>query len=156
VTRKPTNKTIDDLAGHAGGKVSDGVSAAKDPAEKAGVAFPGGYDEVVRMNRKALDAVAQASGVFARTYDEMGRAVFAYTQALTDMSVSAGKALLGARTLGDVAEVQSAFARTSFDSLIAETTKLSELSLKAADEALEPLQEHLRAAMQRTVRPQVA
>ena len=155
MTSKPTDKAVTDPAGNAGSQASDGGSAAKGQ-EKAGVAFLRGYDEVARMNREALDAVVQASGVFARTYDEMGRAVFAYTQALTDMSVSAGKAMLGARTLGDVAEVQSAFARTSFDSLVAETAKLSELSLKAANEALGPLQVHLRAAMRRTVRPQAA
>jgi hypothetical protein len=47
--------------------------------------------------------------------------------------------MLGVKTLSDAMEVNTGFARSSFDTLVGGSAKLSELGVKLATEASQPL-----------------
>jgi phasin family protein len=64
-------------------------------------------------------------------------------------SVAAGKALVGAKTLKEVIDVSSSLAKSSFDKMVAESSKLSQLSSKLAEEALAPINSRVNAAVQK-------
>jgi hypothetical protein len=55
-----------------------------------------------------------------------------------------------------VVDVQSDYARTSFDSLVNEGSKLSELGVKVANEALEPIQSRINVAVEKILKPAAA
>ena len=129
------------------------LALTKENLTKANDQLFKGYDDMTKTGKENVDAFVQASTVFARAVEDMSKAVFAYTQASVDMSVSTGKALLTAKSLREVVDLQNEFARTSFDSLLAEATKLSELSVKAANQALEPIQARVNATVATFAKP---
>ena len=73
-----------------------------------------------------------------------------------EASAQAAKALLAARTLREAVDVQTDFAKSSFDKLVAESTKLSEISVKVANEAAEPISARVNAAIEKILKPVAA
>jgi phasin family protein len=132
------------------------MAMTREHMEKANRQLFQGFDEMTKLQKENVDAFVQASTVVARAFEDMGKAYMAYAQAAADMSLATGKAMLGAKTLHEVVDLQNEFAKTSFDSLLAETTKLSELSLKAANEAMEPIQARVNVAMEKIAKPLAA
>jgi phasin family protein len=147
----------EDIAAHAKETVETVMKASQEATQK-------GYEQAMAMTREHMeklqkenvDAFVQASTVVARAFEDMGKAYMAYAQAAADMSLATGKAMLGAKTLHEVVDLQNEYAKTSFDSLLAETTKLSELSVKAANEAMEPIQARVNVAMEKMAKPLAA
>jgi phasin family protein len=132
------------------------MAMTREHMEKANRQLFQGFDEMTKLQKENVDAFVQASTVVARAFEDMGKAYMAYAQAAADMSLATGKAMLGAKTLHEVVDLQNEYAKTSFDSLLAETTKLSELSVKAANEAMEPIQARVNVAMEKMAKPLAA
>ena len=63
------------------------------------------------------------------------------------------KALMGCKTLRDVIDLQADFARSNFDALVAEGTKLSETSFKLTNEAIAPIQARVTVAVEKLTKP---
>jgi len=66
------------------------------------------------------------------------------------------KALLAAKTLREAADLQNDWAKASFDKLVAEGTKVSELSVKVANEAFQPLNARMNVAVEKLFKPVTA
>jgi phasin family protein len=60
---------------------------------------------------------------------------------------------MGCKDLREVVDVQSDFARESFDRLMNEGSKLSEIGVKVANEALEPIQARVNVAVEKIFKP---
>ncbi len=56
---------------------------------------------------------------------------------------------MGAKTINDVFDIQSEMMKTNFDSFVAESTRLSEMSMKVANEAMAPLQSSFTTFVER-------
>lgn len=113
-------------------------------------------DEVAAFGKANLDAYLKAGSTLAKGFEEMTRAVAAYGQVNVSTTVDATKALFGAKTIHDVANLQNDFAKKAFDSLVTETTKLGELSVRVANEAIEPLNARVSAVIETYAKPTVA
>jgi phasin family protein len=59
--------------------------------------------------------------------------------------VSAAKALMTARSMQELIERQTEYARSSFDSYVAELNQLSDVMVGVAREALQPFSERVNA-----------
>lgn len=134
---------------HATTTIQQGKTMTQNPFEKVNLNMSQGYEDFAKLQKENVDAVMKAAQVLAKATEEMGKAMMAYTQASVDLAVTTGKAMLGAKTLKEVYEVQNEYAKTSVDGFLAETTKLSELSVKAANQAFEPIQARLNETVDR-------
>lgn len=134
----------------------DAVAATKVNVAKASEAAVKGYDEVKVEGQVTFDAVTRASAVFTKGVEAFGQEVIAYAQNSVAQNVEAVKALTTAKTFKDVIELQTGFARTSFDRFLAESAKLSELSVKVATETVAPLQDRASVAAKKIWKPLAA
>ena len=126
------------------------MSMTKEQVEKASAAFFKGYGEMSSLNKETVDAVVKAGDVLAKGAETVGKAYFDYAQASAEASVEATKALMGAKTVKDMVDIQSEFARTSFDNFMAESTRISELTVKLANDAFAPIQAQVNATFEKT------
>jgi phasin family protein len=62
-------------------------------------------------------------------------------------------ALLAAKTLEDVVQLNTDFAKTSVESMLSNSAKLSELSVRVANEALAPLGGRIEATLAKLTKP---
>lgn len=133
--------------------IEQAVQLAKDNVEKASTAFFKGYDEFSVMSKGNVEAVVKAGSIYARGLEDLSKTVMAMTQSQFEASVAAAKAVLGCTSLRQMVDLQTDLARTNFDKFVADGSKLSEISLKVANEALEPIQARVNVAVEKFIKP---
>jgi phasin family protein len=111
------------------------------------------YEEFSELSKENIDAFVKSGTIVAKGFEEAGKAWIDFTRRSFETSVETAKAVMGAKDLREVVDVQSDFARTSFDSLVNEGSKLSELGVKVANEALEPIQSRINVTVEKILKP---
>jgi phasin family protein len=129
------------------------MSLTKEQVEKAQTAFFKSYGEIQVFGKDNVEAVFRASTIAAKGAEEFSRAVFAFAQAQVETQMNATKAILGCTSLRQVVDVQTDLAKTSFDKVVAEGSKFSELATKVANEAFEPIQARVNVAVEKFMKP---
>jgi phasin family protein len=115
------------------------VTVAKDNMEKASAAAFKGYDQFDSYSQANYDALTMSFGIVTKGFEDVSKAWFAYTQTSVDAGVDFSKKVIGAKSVNEIVDLQNDFAKSSFESFVAESTKLSEISVKTANEAIEPI-----------------
>lgn len=128
----------------------------KEQAERTSAMLFRGFDDLALLSKENLDALMAANTVVAKGLEEIGKEVAVYTQVSFESAATAARALFGAKTLKDVIEVNNDFAKASFESFVANSTKISEIGVKAANEALQPISARVNVAIERLKKPLAA
>jgi len=132
------------------------VSMTKEQVEKARTVFVKGYEDMTSLSKDNVDAIVKASTIAARGYEVMSKEMMGFAQAQLESNMAAMKAMLGCKTLKEVVEVQTAYTRTAFDTFVAESTKLSDMGVKVANEAFAPITSQVNVAIERIAKPVAA
>jgi phasin family protein len=132
------------------------LGATREQLEKASVSAFKAYEEFSKFQKDNYDAYLAASTIFAKGAENVGKAWMSLTQESLESAAQTAKALLGAKTLREAVDLQSDFAKANFDKLVAEGTKLSELSVKVANEAFAPLNARVNVAVEKMLKPVAA
>jgi len=132
--------------------VDKAVSITKDHVDAAAKAHSAafqGYEDILSFSKDNIDALVKSSSILARGLQDLSKSIVSLTQAQIDESVAASKALASAKTLKEVIDLSSSLAKTNFDKLVAESTKLQQLTTKLAEEATAPINSRVEAAVAR-------
>ncbi len=129
--------------------VEQAVAYTKEQMDKVSKQVFSAYDELAGFQKENVDAVLASSTVLAKGMENLSKAVMAFSQAQIEQSMAAAKAMAGVKTLRELVDLQTEFARTSFDAMIAEATKVSEMSVKVANEAIEPISARVNATVEK-------
>ena len=125
------------------------VETTKAQVEKANEAVVKGYDEFAALQKESVDALIKAGTIWAKGAEDFGKAYLALAQETAEANSEAAKALFSAKSFDEAIELQGEIARKSFDKSLSEGSKLSELSLKVANEAFQPIQQQLASAVEK-------
>lgn len=115
------------------------VAATKVQAEKASAAAFKGYDDMAAVGKQTLDAYVKSGTVFAKGFELFSKEVLAFTQLSFESSTLAAQALINAKSLQEVVDLQTEYSRKSFDTVVEESGKLTEISMGVANKAMEPI-----------------
>ena len=97
-------------------------------------------DEVAEWNKGNLDALFTASEIAKKGAEAMAEELTAFNKAaMTDAAVAA-RDLIGVKSYPEFVQKQTESVRSAFDRMVAETTRISEMSASLATEVSEPLQ----------------
>jgi len=131
-------------------------ASSKEQMEKFSVSGFKSYEEFSKFSKENLDAAVAATTIAAKGYENLGKAWMTLMQESMEQGAQTAKALLGAKTLREAVDLQTDYAKTSFDKLVAEGTKMSEIGLKVANEALEPISARVNVAVEKLLKPAAA
>lgn len=129
--------------------VEETINQAKEQMEKFGLTVFKGYEDAAQSSKETVEAAVKSSQLFAEGAKEVGKAISEMTQSSLEMSMQAGQAMLGVKTFKDFMDLQSDFAKKSFDQMIAGTSKVSDLAVKVANEAFEPLAQRVNETIEK-------
>ncbi len=139
------------------------VSAGKEQVEKVFAmgkerieAAVKSYEDVAAFNKQSVEAVVAAGNVAAKGLEGLNAEVLAFSKAQIEDTVAAAKAMMGVKTLQELVDLHSGYAKTAFDAFVSETTKLGELSTKLAQETFEPINAQVKAAVEKFAKPLAA
>lgn len=132
------------------------ATAAKEQFEKTTAQLLKGYEDLQAASKANVEALVESSTIAAKGAEDLSREVVAYGQSALDKSITTGKALLTAKSLQEVVELQNGFFKSSFDSFVSEATRIQELSVKVTNEALAPLSARVNATVETFSKPLAA
>ena len=151
--QKETIETVVRAGADAATKgVDKAVAMTKEQVEaavKAGALAFKNYEEMLQFSRENVEAVVKAGSIVAKGVQDLSHQWVVLAQASIDEQVAVGKALIGAKSIKEVVDLSSSVAKTSFDKLLAEGSKLSQVSSKLAEEAISPLTSRVSAAVEK-------
>ncbi len=96
-------------------------------------------EEFVSFGQGNLEAFAKSSQIWATGVQDLGKHVAANAQAQLEQTIATFKALAGVKSLKEAIDLQSSLARASVEKAVAETGKLTDASLKLAEQAIAPI-----------------
>ena len=117
------------------------------PAPAPAAAAPG--EDFVALGRANLEAMVRAGTILGHGLQDIGRVMIGLAQDSVAQGVDATQRLMAARTVEEVVDLQSSLARSGLSRLLADGSRLSELSVKLAQDAFAPLGERLSATVDR-------
>jgi phasin family protein len=132
------------------------VEATKDQLAKAAETQFKAVDEATAFGKSNAEAFIQAGTIFFHGFEELARTVVGMTQAQVETSMSTAKALIGAKTLTELTDLQNAYAKSTFDHVVSEATHLSEIAIKVTNDAMEPIGARVTAAIEHMSKPTFA
>jgi len=119
-----------------------------------------GFSKVARdaaeFGRANLEAVAQSAQAYAQATQALSRQALALAQDLNTQAIEGAKALAGAKSLKEVTEIQALFARSAFERVTSEGSRLQQAALQEIERAFTPLTQRVAAATAQTARPLAA
>ena len=159
-TMKTSKETFEDVTAKSTDFVQKGydqvLGASREQFDKASVSAFKAYEEFSKFQKDNYEAFVAASTIFAKGAENVGKAWMTLSQEAMEAAAQTAKSLLGAKTLREAVDLQSDFAKSNFDKFVAEGTKMSELTVKVANEAFAPLNARVNVAVEKLLKPVAA
>jgi len=96
-------------------------------------------EELTELQKGNMEAMVASTKVAAKGLETIGQEVAEYSRKSFEDASAALKGFAEVKSATDFFRLQSDFARTQFDSLVAESSRLSETMLKLAGDVAQPL-----------------
>jgi phasin family protein len=105
--------------------------------------------EMNTHSKKNLEAVVVSVTAATKGAETLGARAMAYSKKSMEDHVVAAKSLAGAKSVQEAIELQTNFAKSAFETYVAEVTKMSETVAASMKETVAPLNERVTALVER-------
>jgi len=119
--------------------------AFKDAVEKSLAAV----NEANSYSKKNLEAVVASVTAATKGAETLGAQAMSYSKASLEGQVAAAKSLAGAKSIQEVVELQTAYAKSALETYMAEVGKMSETVAASVKDSLKPLNERVTAVVEK-------
>ena len=106
-------------------------------------------EELTDLAKGNIEAVVASSKVAARGVETLGQEAAEYSRRSFEQASNAFKSFAEVKSPTEFFKLQSDFARSAFDGVVAETSKMSEAMIKLAGEVAEPISSRYAIAAER-------
>ena len=122
--------------------VDDAQKAATEGYEK----LTKGFEDIAAFNQDNVDAIVKSSGIAVKAVEELNAEIVSFSKKSVEEGVAAAKELSAIKTMPELLEKQTAFAKSSVDDFMKQATKFNELAMAAAKDVFEPMNARATAA----------
>jgi phasin family protein len=120
-------------------------TAFKDGVEKTLAAF----NEANSLSKKNLEAYVASVSAAAKGAEIVGAQAMAFSKKTFDDQIAAARSLATAKSVQEVVELQTTFARSFLETYMSEAGKLSETVSSAVKDSMKPLNERVTDLVER-------
>ncbi len=128
----------------------------KDQFDKAGGTMFKGFDDVAAFGKDNMEAVVTAGNIATKGWQDLGAAWFAFAKGAVDTNVAVMQAMMTVKSPQELVNIQSSYAKSTFDSFVAEGSKLSEMGVKVTNDAMAPINARVNATVEKFSKPLAA
>ncbi|MGH7024466.1 MAG: phasin family protein [Caulobacteraceae bacterium] len=122
-----------------------GNKAFKDSFEKSFGAFA----ELNAHSKKNFEAAVASMTAATKGAETLGAHAVAFSRKAVEDQVAAAKTLAGAKSVQEVIELQTSFAKSAFETYVAEMNKMAETVAASMKESAAPISERVTAFVER-------
>jgi phasin family protein len=141
---KETVKTTEKVKATAEQFTTAGTKAFKDGVEKS----LAGLNAMNAHSKQNLEALVASATATAKGAETLGAQAMAYGKTAVEKHVEAAKALSSARSVQEAIELQSTYAKSAFETYMAEMSRASEIFSTTLKGAFRPLNERATAMVE--------
>ncbi|RAK61547.1 phasin family protein [Phenylobacterium hankyongense] len=120
------------------------------------VAFKDGVEKTLATlneanthSKKNLEAVVASVTAATKGAEALGAQAMAFSKSSFENQVAAAKSLAGAKSVQEVVELQTAFAKSALESYMAQVGQMSETVSASVKDSMKPLNERVTAMVER-------
>lgn len=106
-------------------------------------------EDLTELTKGNVEAIVASSRVAAKGVEALGQEAVEYGKKSFETATTTFKSFAGAKSPTELYQLQSDFAKTSFDSAIAEASKVSESLVKLTSEIFQPISSRYAVAMEK-------
>ena len=106
-------------------------------------------EELTELTKGNVEAIVASTKVAAKGVETLGQELAEFSRKSFEDASAAMKGIADVKSPTDFFRLQSDFARSQFDLMVAETSKLSETMIKLAGQAAEPITGRYSVAAER-------
>ncbi len=121
--------------------LENGAAALKTGLEKT----LKGYDAILGYGKETAEAVMKSATVAGKSVESINNEIYSYSKQSIEDSVAATKAVMGSKSVHEAFEFQTDFAKSAFESYVAELSKISELAAAATKDTFAPFKGRVQA-----------
>jgi phasin family protein len=109
-------------------------------------------EEMLAFNQGNFEAVVKSGKIWSSGVQEITQQVVASAQASFDETLATCRALGAVKSLKEAVDLQASLARSSMEKAVAETGRLTDASVKLAEQAMAPLTQRYALAVEKFAR----
>jgi hypothetical protein len=98
-------------------------------------------EDLQQMSKDQMEAATTSATAWSKGLQQIATEASDYTKKSFEASSGLVEKLLGVKTLDKAIEIHTEFAKTSYEGLVAQATKIGELYTSMAKEAFKPVEE---------------
>ncbi len=98
------------------------------------------FDDIQKLGKDNMDATVKALGAFSMGAQQIATESADYAKKSFEQSTATLEKLVGAKTLDKAIEIQTDFAKSSYESIVAQSTKIGELYANLFKDAMKPVE----------------
>jgi phasin family protein len=106
-------------------------------------------EEMVSFSQGNMEAFVKASQIFTTGMQDISKHLAASTKTSSEEYVAFTKTLMGVKSVKEAVDLQSGFAKSSVEKAVAETSKITDASVKLAEQAIAPITARLTLAVEK-------
>ncbi len=105
-------------------------------------------EQFVQFSQGNVEALVKSSQIMASGFQEMTKLMASHAQSSLDHTMSTFKAMTSVKSIKEAVDLQTAYAKDAMEKAVAESGKLTEHSMKLAEQALAPISARVNAAVE--------
>ncbi len=99
-----------------------------------------GFDELQKLSKEGMDRAMISIGAWSKGVQAITAEVTEGSKRAYEANSAFVQDLMGARTLDRAIEVQTGYAKSAYETLVAQTTKLNEMWVDMTKDAVKPFE----------------
>lgn len=99
-----------------------------------------GMEDFQKLNKEGMDTAMKAFGSYGKGLQAIAVEMADYSKKSFEDGTAALEKLMGAKTLDKAVEVQSEYIKSSYEGMVSQMTKLSEMYVDLAKDAYKPFE----------------
>ena len=140
-TTKTAKSAAETVTATAEAAVAQGTQSVRENVERAMAAA----SEMNSFGKENFEALVASSTAATKGIEAISARAVAYSKTALEAHMSAAKSIMTSKSVQELVEKQSEYARSAFDGYVAELTSLSDLMSGFAKDAMKPLNERVNA-----------
>jgi phasin family protein len=104
--------------------------------------------KITSFGQGNVEAIMKSGQVWAAGCQDISKALAVTAQAQFDLTMSTWRALISGKSLKDVMEMRASVPQASFEKVLAETGRITDASVKLAEEAMAPIAARIAVALE--------
>jgi hypothetical protein len=104
------------------------------------------FEDFQKFSKQQLDAVSSATSTVAKGLQEIAAESSEYSKKTFAQSSAVLEKLLGAKSVETAIQIQTEYAKSSYEGFVAQASRINEIYVKMASEAFKPVENAFVAA----------